>query len=68
MWYLDRVRNLSGTKIHHYVHEVRGGLPLDDYSPAAYLTEVPQRKLRRPLGKLTMELIGSEKKLEDGKG
>ena len=53
-WYLDRVRNLSGTKIHHYVHEVRGGLPLDDYSPAAYLTEVPQRKLRRPLGQLRM--------------
>ena len=54
MWYLDRVRNLSGTKIHHYMHEVRGGLPLDKYSPAAYLTEVPQRQLRRPLGQLRM--------------
>jgi len=48
-WYLDTVRSASGTKIHHYVHGLREGLPLAEYGPAEYLDHRFPRSVRRAL-------------------
>ena len=53
-WYLDKTRQLDGTKIHFYVHQVRGGLPAEEYLPADYLAVVPRRQRRRPMSQLKM--------------
>jgi len=52
--YLERVRGITGTKIHHYVHEVRGGFPENECGEAEYLSEVFRRDMRRPLAQLRM--------------
>ena len=46
-WYLDMVRATKGTKIHKYVHEIRNGLPENEYLPSPCLA-VPDftRRLR----------------------
>ena len=48
-WYLQSTRAAIGTKIHHYVHQVREGLPEDGYLAPPYFSIVKRRADRRSL-------------------
>ncbi len=68
-WYLTKVRNLSGTKICKYVHEVRNGLPENEYVAAPYL-EILDFRARQCFAQLRlgshhlMEEVGRWMRLE----
>jgi hypothetical protein len=51
-WYLSATREQTGTKTHHYFHQVRGGLPTAEYIIPPYLTELPRYGQRVRLSQL----------------